>query len=129
MRKKRKSSEQASGGTSDRLLLHLEPGLRQAVDCEDVYYVEAKADDSEVRLRGARRLRDVRPIEVVAEAFAGRGFVRIHRSYLVNVRHVMQIRKRKRGLDWELVLESPVNAVLPVSRSALGALWRALGED
>jgi DNA-binding LytR/AlgR family response regulator len=112
-----------------RLLLHLEPGLRQAVDSEDVYYVEARADDSEVRLRGSRRLRDVRPLEVVAKAFAGHGFVRIHRSYLVHVRHVKLVRKRKRGDDWDVVLESPVNAVLPVSRSGLSALWRALGAD
>ena len=116
-------------GNGQRLLLHLEPGLRQAVDGDDVYFVEAKADDSEVRLRGAKALRDVRPIEVLAKAFAGHGFVRTHRSYLVNVRHVKLVRRRKRGNDWEVVFEPPVNAVLPVSRSALRALWRALGED
>jgi DNA-binding LytR/AlgR family response regulator len=125
----RKTGKSPADATASRLLLHLEPGLRQAVDGDDVYYVEAKADDSEVRLRGSRRLRDVRPLELVAKALKDRGFVRIHRSYLVNVRHVKLVRKRKRGEDWDVVLESPVNAVLPVSRSGLSALWRALGED
>jgi hypothetical protein len=35
------------------------------------------------------------------------------------------LRRRPRGDDWELTLDPPVNAVLPVSRSAL---WAAFGE-
>jgi DNA-binding LytR/AlgR family response regulator len=54
--------------------------------------------------------------------------VRVHRNYLVDLRHVRQLRRRPRGEDWELTLEPPVNAV-PVSRSALAALWAAFGED
>jgi DNA-binding LytR/AlgR family response regulator len=89
----RKLGKSPDGAATGSLLLHLEPGLRQAVDSEDVYYVEAKADDSEVRLRGSRQLSDVQLLEVVAKAFADRGFVRIHRSYLVNVRHVKLVWK------------------------------------
>lgn len=111
------------------MLLHVEAGLRQAVDANDVYYVEARADDCEIRMRGKLALRDVRPIEVLAAVFARRGFVRIHRSYLVNVGHVRLVRRRKRGGDWEVTLEAPVNSVLPVSRSALRALWEGLGEN
>ena len=125
----RKSGTSPAEAAAGRLLFHLEPGLRQAVGSDDVYYVVAKADDSEIRLRSAKAMRDVRPIEVLAKAFATRGLVRIHRSYLVNVRHVKLVRKRKRGDDWEVVLEPPVNAVLPVSRSGIATLWRALGED
>jgi DNA-binding LytR/AlgR family response regulator len=128
MSKPTKASGDSASEKGQRLLLHLEPGLRQAVGVEDVYLVEAKADDSVVRLRGAKALRDVRPIEALTEAFAGRGFVRIHRSYLVNVLHVKLVRKRKRGNDWEVVLEPPVNEVLPVSRTALQGLWKALGD-
>ena len=127
----RKTSNSSDGAlpAGDRLLLHVEAGLRQAVDADDVYYVEAKADDCSIRMRGKQPLRDVRPIQVLAAAFARRGFVRIHRSYLVNARHVRLVRRRKGSEDWEVTLEAPVNAVLPVSRSALRALWRALGED
>ena len=73
-------------------------------------------------------LQDVRPIGVLEGPFVRRGFLRIHRNYLVNLRHVRQIRRRARGDDWELTLDPPVNAVLPVSRSALAALWAAFGE-
>jgi len=89
----RRSRKSASTGASSRLLLHLGPGLRQAIDSDDVYYVEAAADDTEVRTRGVRL-----------------------------------VRRRARGEDWELTLAAPVNVVLPVSRSALAALWTALGE-
>lgn len=111
-----------------RVLLHLGPGLRQVIEADEVYYVEATADDTELRTRSARRLRDVRPIGVLAASFARQGFVRIHRNYLVNPRRVRLVRRRRRGEDWEVVLEAPVNAVVPVSRDALATLWIALGE-
>ncbi len=57
------------------------------------------------------------------------GFLRTHRNYLVNSRRVRQVRRRPSGEDWELKLAPPVNRVLPVSRSALAALWAAFGED
>jgi len=127
MRRSRKSASSASG-ESGRLLLHLGPGLRQAIESDEVYYVEAREDDTEVRTRGARALRDVRPMGVLEGPFARHGFLRIHRNYMVNPRHVRQIRRRPRGEDWELTLDPPVNAVLPVSRSALAALWAAFGQ-
>ena len=129
MRKSRKSASAAPNESGGRLLLHLGPGLRQVIGGDDVYYVEATADDSEVRTRSAKRLRDVRPIGVLAASFVRQGFVRIHRNYLVNPRRVRLVRRRPQGEDWEVVLEAPVNAVLPVSRDALAALWTALGED
>jgi DNA-binding LytR/AlgR family response regulator len=126
MRKTGKSNAPGPGG--DRLLLHLGPGLRQVVEADEVYYVEAADHDTVLRTRSARRLRDVRPMEVLAAAFGRHGFVRIHRNHLVNPRRVRLVRRRPRGEDWEVVLESPVNAVLPVSRDALAALWKALGD-
>jgi DNA-binding LytR/AlgR family response regulator len=128
MRKGRKSASAVAHETGGRLLLHLGPGLRQVIDSDEVYYVEAKADDTEVRTRSAKRLSDVRPIGALTASFVRQGFVRIHRNYLVNPRHVRLVRRRPQGGDWEVVLEAPVNGVLPVSRSALAALWTALGE-
>ena len=115
--------------TASRLLLHLGPGLRQAIDPEEVYFVEAQGDDTLVRTRAARSLRDVRPMGVIEGPFLRQGFVRTHRSYLVNPLHVRQVRRRPNGDDWELQLGPPVNLVLPVSRSALAALWAAFGEE
>jgi len=129
MRKSRKSAADEAGQKGGRLLLHLEPGLRHAIEADEVYFVEAKADDTEVRTRVARVLKDVRPMGVLAAAFLRHGFVRIHRDYLVNPRHVRRVRRRAKGDDWEVTLDPPVNVVLPVSRSALAALWAAFGEE
>ena len=129
MRGTRNSASNAPGEAGGRLLLHLGPGLRQAIESDEVYFVEAKGDDTEVRTRAARVLKDVRPIGVLEAPFLRHGFVRTHRNYLVNPRHVRQIRRRPQGEDWELTLDPPVNVVLPVSRSALAALWAAFGEE
>ena len=129
MRKTRKSVSSAIAEGGGRLLLHLGPGLRQAIESDEVYFVEAKGDDTEVRTRAARVLKDVRPIGALAVTFLRYGLVRAHRNFLVNPRHVRQIRRRPQGEDWELTLDPPVNVVLPVSRSALAALWAAFGEN
>jgi DNA-binding LytR/AlgR family response regulator len=130
MRRNRKSTgHRAASLPGGRVLLHLGPGLRHAVDPGDVYYVEAVGDDTRVRTGSARLLRDVRPVGAMAVVLAAHGFVRIHRNHAVNPAHVRDVRRRPDGEDWEVRLEPPVNAVLPVSRSALRELWRAFGEE
>jgi len=129
MRRSRKSASNTPGEKGGRLLLHLGPGLRQAIESDDVYFVEAKGDDTEVRTRAARALKDVRPIGALEAPFLRHGFLRTHRNYLVNPRHVRRIRRRPQGEDWEVTLDPAVNVVLPVSRSALAALWAAFGEE
>jgi DNA-binding LytR/AlgR family response regulator len=128
MRRPGKSPSNASGG-GQRLLLHLSPGLRQAIDPDEIYFIEAVGDDTRVRTRSARPVRDVRPIAALEPVLLRHGFLRTHRNYLVNLRRVHQVRRRLRGEDWELKLDPPVNLVLPVSRGALAALWAAFGED
>jgi hypothetical protein len=81
MRRSRKLAVGGGGAEGGRVLLHLGPGVRQAIEGDEVYFVEAKGDDTEVRTRGARMLKDVRPMGVLAAAFLRHGFVRIHRDY------------------------------------------------
>ena len=120
---------QAARETERRLLLHLGPGLRQAIDPDDVYFVEAAGDDTRVRTRAARPFRDVRPMGEIARVLLGHGLVRAHRNFVVNPAHVREVRRRPGGEDWELRLDPPVNVVLPVNRGALRALWAAFGEE
>ena len=129
MRKNGNSRGRSSGrGAGPRLLLHLGPGLREAVDPDDVVFVEAAGDDTRVRTRGGRKIQDVRPIGELAGLLAARGFVRVHRNHVVNPAHVRIVRRRDGGADWEVRLAPPVNVVLPVSRGALRDLWDAFGE-
>jgi len=130
MRRKGNSAREGTArGTGPRLLLHLGPGVRQAIEVDEVYFVEAAGDDSRVRTRAARPLQDVRPMGELARLLAPHGFVRTHRNYLVNPARVSEVRRRPERQDWELRLDPPVNAVLPVSRSRLRALWSAFGEE
>ena len=55
-------------------------------------------------------------------------FVAVHRSIVVNVDRVAELRRRPDGRDWELRLEPPVNRVVPVARGRLAALWAAYGD-
>jgi DNA-binding LytR/AlgR family response regulator len=45
-----------------KVLLHLTGRRRQVVEADEIYYFEAQRDETDVRLRGARRLRDVRSL-------------------------------------------------------------------
>ena len=106
-----------------KALLHLAGRRRRVVDADDIYYLEAQGDETDVRLRGARRLRDVRSLGELLEEVGALGFVRIQRNYAVNPGRVREIRPA--GPGWELRLEPPVNKVLPVSRRSLAALLAA----
>ena len=108
-----------------RILVHLSSGRWRAIDPDDVYVVEAAGDDCRVRLRGRDPLPDVRRLAELEEVFAPHGFVRVHRSYLVNPSRVLEIRRRQSEEGWEVVLAPPVNHVLPVSTSRLSALRAA----
>jgi DNA-binding LytR/AlgR family response regulator len=109
-----------------RVLLHIEDGLRQVVDPEKVYFLEAVADSTRVHLGPAEILSDVRPLRDLLPRFEPFGFLRTHRSYALNPVRVHQLRRRQRGRDWEVKLEAPVERVLPVSRDLYPRLLRLL---
>ncbi len=97
--------------------------IRRVLSADDVYYLEAQGDESEVRLRNGRPLRDIRPLGEVLEDFGPLGFVRIHRNHAVRSGRVREIRPGAPGSGWEVRLEPPVNKVLPISRRSLTALF------
>jgi len=111
-----------------RVLLHLADGRRVPLEPEEVFLLEADGDETKVRTRGRRGLRDVRALGEVVARFPPGTFVQIHRSLAVNVDRVGEVRRRPNGRDWELRLEPPVNQVLPIARARVAALWAAYGE-
>ena len=106
-----------------KILVHLKDRRRLVVDAHDVYYLEARGDEADIRLRGARRLLDVRSLGEVMRDFGPAGFVRIHRNHAVNPGRVREISLT--GRAWQVQLEPPVNKVLPVSRGSLTKLLQA----
>ena len=117
-----------AGSLPVRVLLHVTPLRRIAVEPETVYLLEADRGDTVVRRRSRRTIRDVRQLGEVDAIFRRCGFHRIHDKWSVNVGRVREIRRQRDGRDWEVVMQSPVNRVLPVSRARLPGLLRYFGE-
>jgi DNA-binding LytR/AlgR family response regulator len=111
----------------DRILFHLDDGSREPLDPQDVYLLRADGDDTLVRLRHATPLRDVRELGQLEPLLHPHGFARINRSTLVNLRRVQRIRPAQEGEAWEVVMEPPVNRVLPVSRRRSAELLARFG--
>jgi DNA-binding LytR/AlgR family response regulator len=66
-------------------------GVTRFVDRSDVTHVEAHGDYARLHTAGRTHLIRV-PLATLEEEWAGAGFVRIHRSLLVALRHVTEIR-------------------------------------
>ncbi len=113
--------------TTPRILLHVADGTRVPIDPTDVYLLEAEGNETRIRTRAAETHFDVREIGELEEYFAAHGFIRIHRSYVVNPNRIRLIRPRASG-GWEVKLDPPVNRILPVSRDRIKQLWQAVGE-
>jgi len=112
----------------DRVLLHLKGPRRVVIAPHDVYYLEAMGDETIVRRRGRQPLRDVRSLGEVVPAFEPCHFYRIHDTWAVNLRRIREVRPQRDGRDWEVVMQPPVNRVLPVSRRRLPGLMRRFGD-
>ncbi len=76
------------GMAAGRILVHISRSEHRVLDPDDVYYLQARGGETEVRLRARRPLVDVRPLGEVAPLFAPFGFVRIHREHAVNLSRV-----------------------------------------
>ena len=98
------------------------------LDVGEIYFLESDGHDSWVRTARKTRVRSVRSLGQLEKVLKPHGFVRVHKSYLVNLDRVREVRLRKGDdNDWELKLDPPVNSVLPVGREHVAGLRRVLG--
>ena len=111
------------------LLLRTAEDERVVVDPLDVYLLEADGGSTRVRRASATELVDIRELGEVAPLFERRGFVQVHRQFVVNPDRVAVVRRRDAGRDWEVKMAPPVNRVIPVARDRLDHLWAAFAED
>ena len=110
-----------------RLAIELENGSVRLLDPADLYWVEAEREDSWIRTRSSKRLKDRRRLGRLVELWSPWGVIRIHRSHAVQISRVIEIRPRSKGDGWEVKLASPVNRVLAVGEEYREGLWEALG--
>ena len=98
------------------------------LDADEIYFLESDGHDSWVRTARKTRVRSVRSLGQLEKVLKPHGFVRVHKSYLVNLDRVREVRLRKGDdNDWELRLDPPVSSVLPVGRERVAGLRRMLG--
>lgn len=113
---------------ADRMALRVEPGRYRLVDLEDVYFIEADGDDALLRTSRRERVRSTESLAQLEDRLAADGFLRIHRTYMVNLARIREVRLRGEGSqDWEVKLEPPVNRVLPVARELWPSVRQRLG--
>lgn len=117
------------GSRKERVVLHLADGVREVVDAGEIFFLEAQGGETRVRLGGRKARMDVRALSEVLRHVPKGAFFRIHRSYAVHLDRIRLVRRRRRGQDWEVRLEPPVNRVLPVSERELPRLLAALEGD
>lgn len=99
-------------------------GVRTLIPVSDICYVEARADYSAVTCPGGTYLVG-ESISSLEERLAEDGFLRVHRSYLVNVDDIHDI-EMSRGAPMALCLER-VDARIPVSRRRAVEVRERLG--
>jgi len=85
-------------------------GVTRMLPRAAIHWVEAQGDYARLHTGQASHLIRV-PLAVLAERWADAGFVRIHRSYLVQLRHIVELRLISGG--YVVVVD---NRELPVSR-------------
>ena len=103
-----------------------EPGRIILLEKDKIYYIEAEGDDSLVRTARKKVYQHVEPLDEVGERLPSPPFFRIHRSYIVNLDRVLELRSRGER-DYEVKMDPPVNKVLPVSRKRYSKLIELLG--
>ena len=116
----------AEGAFGLRFPVKSEPGRVALLEKDQIFYVEAEADDSLIRTARRKRYRHSERLDQVESRLPSPPFFRVHRSYLVNLNRVLELRTRGDD-EWELKMDPPVNKVLPVSRRRLPDLRALLG--
>ena len=84
------------------------------LDRDDVFYVEAEGDDSFLRTARKKLYKHIEPLEEVEDRLPSPPFFRIHRSYIVNLDRVYELRSRGDG-EWEVKMEE---------QSAAKRIWK-----
>jgi len=117
----------SEGGIFDlRFPVKSDPGRVALLEKDQIFYVEAEADDSLIRTARKKLYRHSERLDLVEGRLPSPPFFRVHRSYLVNLNRVLELRSRGDD-EWELKMDPPVNKVLPVSRRRLPDLRELLG--
>ena len=78
----------------------------------DILYAIAEGNYTSVHLSGSRQVRVLRKLKEVGQLLSDESFIRIHRSHLINLEHVVQFNAEESGM-----VTMSNNESLPVARN------------
>jgi DNA-binding LytR/AlgR family response regulator len=95
------------------------------VDCSDIIYITVDGKRTNIKLK-RDMLTISRTLHEFYELLDSREFLRIHRAYLVNVRHIREVMPWFNG-NYNLIMNDEQNSEIPVSRHYARELKQRLG--
>jgi DNA-binding LytR/AlgR family response regulator len=118
-------SAEASAAADDEMLPvdALRGGATRLLPRSSVLFLQAHGDYVRVASTEGRYLVRAR-LSDLEERWAGHGFVRVHRGFVVNLRRAVEVRPRLNGTA---VLEMADGTEVPIARRQVGELRRKLG--
>lgn len=121
----RRATPEAPAGDEDETLAvdALRGGGTRLLPRSSVLYLQAHGDYVRVASSEGRYLLRAR-LSDLEERWAGHGFVRVHRGFVVNLRRAVEVRPRLNGTA---VLVMSDGAEVPIARRQVGELRRKLG--
>ena len=93
---------------------------------DQIFYVATEGDDGLIRTARKKLYPHFERLGEVEDRLPSSPFLRIHRSFIVNLNRAYELRARSAG-EWELKTDLSVNKVLPVSRRRMDGLKEMLG--
>ena len=118
------STDPNSSAHSERIPVE-KSGRKVLVPVEDIRYIEAKDDYSCIYTGDDRYLSTI-SLAKLESRLSPHGFFRVHRGFIVNLEHVMDVEVITSGI-LQLGLRGLEDRKIPVSRRRVVALKRALG--
>jgi DNA-binding LytR/AlgR family response regulator len=121
----RRAAAEAPAAEEDEMLAvdALRGGGTRLLPRSSVLYLQAHGDYVRVASSEGRYLLRAR-LSDLEERWAGHGFVRVHRGFVVNLRRAVEVRPRLNGTA---VLVMADGAEVPIARRQVGELRRKLG--
>lgn len=95
----------------------------EIISVDDIIHIKADGNYSIISI-GDERRRISKKIKYFEEKLNGYDFIRIHNSYLVNVKHIKEIRLGRR-----MQLQLNNGTFLPISNSYKAQLMERIGEE
>ena len=118
----------ASSGTKPPRIPYQQDDTIRFLSPDDILAIKAQGHYADLINGQERELFCPWPISKLEKALEGTSFLRTHRSFLVNLRHVAGFR-REGDKGFCLMGEGAAQTEIPVSRSQIPAIQKALGLD